>query len=261
MAPQGGSSTGRGTLSSSAVTKIPESSGPVHIASESESLTGIFPNPSTATTVFNASPPPGPATVTHSECSPSPTRSWVVTAWPAATVVGSSPTPNPNQANSSQGSPDSGLSTGAVAGLSLGLGLLVGLIAALILVLYRRRKARSRKNHNAHIVNVRGSVDGEALLYQEKVIPRESSPLPRRPTYTRITEWVQRTRVTSLSSKAPSSILSKSESQGEGTTAVGAGVIRSQSNASSRSAYSQASAFHSTEQVASRPPDLYRINE
>ncbi|KAJ7899074.1 hypothetical protein B0H13DRAFT_2031112 [Mycena leptocephala] len=186
---------------------------------------------------------------------------------PTNTVPTSSP--EVSSSSSSTGSPtgataavqnDGGISTTAVAGLSLGLGLLVGLIGATLIYFYRRRHAAAVKNARSM------PRDGEALLgyrdeLEEKQIRLDSPvPQPAAVPHARIMEWVQRTRTTSISSIASSyfpTIVSDSQST----------VVRSQSMASSKSAYSQASAFPSSasqyefEGGPSRPPDLYKINE
>ncbi|KAJ7680661.1 hypothetical protein DFH06DRAFT_1163853 [Mycena polygramma] len=172
-------------------------------------------------------------------------------------VASSSSTPDAQPFTNTQ---SDGISTAALAGLSLGLGLLVGIICATIIYIYRRRRAAK---------NARGrpADGGEALLaYQdEEKQGRLETPVPERTPvpHARVLEWVQRNRTTSISSIASSyfpTIVSDSQST----------VMRSQSMASSRSAYSQASALpsraseenhHESEGGPSRPPELYRINE
>ncbi|KAJ6476029.1 hypothetical protein C8R47DRAFT_663504 [Mycena vitilis] len=175
-------------------------------------------------------------------------------------LTGSATASSSSAAPTSTNAQSDGISTAALAGLSLGLGLLAGLICATIIYIYRRRRAAK---------NARGrpADGGEALLaYQdEEKQARLETPVPE-PTpvpHARVLEWVQRNRTTSISSIASSyfpTIVSDSQST----------VMRSQSMASSRSAYSQASALpsrtseenhHELEGGPSRPPELYRINE
>ncbi|KAJ6594250.1 hypothetical protein B0H19DRAFT_1094635 [Mycena capillaripes] len=199
--------------------------------------------------IFTAATPPE-RTLTHT-ITPTPITTTFVSA-------SGSPEASPGTTGDTQ---NGGISTTALAGLSLGLGLLVGLIGATIIYVYRRRRAAAARK-------ARGEPrDGEALLGyrdEEKQMRLDSPVAPPAPVpNARIMDWVQLNRATSFSSVASSyfpTIVSDSQST----------VVRSQSMASSKSAYSQASAFrgrasdenhYEFEGGPSRPPELYRINE
>ncbi|KAJ7077300.1 hypothetical protein B0H15DRAFT_862154 [Mycena belliarum] len=183
----------------------------------------------------------------------------------AAVTAFGSPTPSPPNAG-----PDNRISAGAVAGISLGLGLFVGLIGAMLLYLWRRRRAPKNGDGEALLGYQRdaGYQRDEKFASPEPIPP----PSPTVPTpYNRILEWAQGTRPSSVSSM-PSSFATRDVPDSDEAT-----VVRSQSNASSRSAYSQASAAYSQVSTArpgrpsdenhpefydsGRPPHLYRISE
>ncbi|KAK7005828.1 hypothetical protein R3P38DRAFT_3039848 [Favolaschia claudopus] len=166
----------------------------------------------------------------------------------------------PSSANDS--SRLSGLSTMAVAGLSLGLGLLFGFIGATLVYIYRRRRRAAKKARNAN-----------SLLDREKH-PQTyslSTPIPPvPPAHRRIIDWVQRTRPGSMTSVPSSySLITPDDSESIVHRSISS-VMRAKSTASSRSAYSQASAARERPSVeeprseggVSRPPQhLYRISE
>ncbi|KAJ6498944.1 hypothetical protein C8R45DRAFT_980448 [Mycena sanguinolenta] len=203
---------------------------------------------------------------TVTELSGSPTSFGV----PVTTVLEtpSGPRPPSNQPPSQ----NSGLSTTALAGLCLGFGLLVGLVVCTLIYVTRRRRAANK----ARIQRPRDwpdkPRDDEALLglrTQEKQPWREfpgPQPVAVPPVHTRVTEWVQRTRAISIFSIPSSFVPPMSDSDSESTVHRSASTVkRSQSMASSRSAYSQASAARSedrpVEAALSRPPLLDSISE
>ncbi|KAJ7772734.1 hypothetical protein DFH07DRAFT_171843 [Mycena maculata] len=176
------------------------------------------------------------------------TETTVVTATSSGGIAPTPTSPPPKGQNS-------GLSIGAITGLSLGIGLLVGLVAAMLIIFARRRRAP--KN-----IQSRGTDQGEALLgYQDKEKqPTLYDPAPQPIPHARVVEWVQRTRAVSISTIASSFFPTIADSE---TT-----VARSQSigGMSSRSTYSQMSALRAENNYPefegpSRPPDLYKINE
>ncbi|KAJ7130822.1 hypothetical protein C8R43DRAFT_1025098 [Mycena crocata] len=170
----------------------------------------------------------------------------------ATSVLVPSPAVASGSAASGATSESKGISSGALAGLSLGIGLLIGLVAAILFVFYRRR-------HNLPTNSI--NRDGEALLgYQhaEKQPMYSPAPPPAAMPNAKVEAWIQLNRSVSVSTLA-SSYFPPIDDVDTVTVAR---------TASSRSAYSQASARHSSEDFAefeggpvSRPPDLYKINE
>ncbi|KAJ7187883.1 hypothetical protein C8R46DRAFT_1052953 [Mycena filopes] len=134
----------------------------------------------------------------------------------------------------------------ALAGLSLGLGLLVGLLFATGIYYYRRRRAE--KTGRGIPDDLVRQKDGEALLgYQNAEkggAPPPNTYAGRAPVPPRILDWVQRTRMMSISSKASSWFPTIEDSSSTiARTHSTSTVVRTPSVASSRSMYSQASAF------------------
>ncbi|KAJ6521898.1 hypothetical protein DFH09DRAFT_1191990 [Mycena vulgaris] len=204
-------------------------------------------------TSFTSFPQPTQAAVTSFTPSSQPASAVPTVFVTETTVVGSSPS---SSVANTTGAQSSGISAGAVAGISLGLGLFVGLVAATLF--YFCRRPRTSKNG-----------DGEALLghqrREEKLLRAATYVPPPAPIpHARILDWVQRTRAVSMStisSNFSPTVVPESESEST--------LIRAQSVVSSRSAYSQASAPHGSRtsldrtevEGPSRPPHLYRISE
>ncbi|KAJ7723542.1 hypothetical protein B0H16DRAFT_1598401 [Mycena metata] len=224
---------------------------------ESVEANGIIAAP--VTTSFALSSISSPAhTTTTAFVTPSPP--------PASTPSPPSPSSIPGQ--------DGGISTAALAGLSLGLGLLIGLILSTGIYFYRRRRAD--KTGRGMPVSLMRQADDEALLgaqHTEKGLGfRLDSPPPQRAAVPpRIMDWVQRARAMSISSKASSwfPTIEDGESTVKRSNSGASTVMRTPSVASSRSMYSQASMYpsrpsedksHEFEGI-SRPPDLYMIHE
>ncbi|KAJ7451726.1 hypothetical protein B0H11DRAFT_2329685 [Mycena galericulata] len=226
-------------------------------AEQQVQTTLVFNNPSTTDTL--------PTTFGDPTSLAPVTQTQVVTATNFPLASGTSSSGDQNGGNS-------GLSAGAIAGLSLGIGLLVGLVAATIFFFYGRRRAP--KNARAQA----GGRDREALLgyhrHEEKhpglynPVPAPA-PAPQPIPHARVADWVQRTRAVSTSTIAPSFFptIADSETTVRRSQSIGGHSI---GGVSSRSAYSQASAFPGEssedghpefEGGPSRPPDLYKINE
>ncbi|KAJ7072016.1 hypothetical protein C8F01DRAFT_224249 [Mycena amicta] len=131
--------------------------------------------------------------------SSSPTYASIVFVTQVVASVTASPSASPESINQS----GSGLSSEAIAGLSLAAGLLVGTLVAFLYLFIQRRQRTARELQRRRGQNR----DDEALLPpayqdQEKTVPLES-PLPP-PASARIFDWVQKTRAMSMSSLTPS---------------------------------------------------------
>nr|GAT58587.1 predicted protein [Mycena chlorophos] len=174
-----------------------------------------------------------------------------VTQTPLTSVITSIllPSSSGSTKNDSASKPSSdGLSSQAIAGFSLGAGILAGAILVLLYVVIQRRRQRRRRQQFAR--NQDQSRDNEQLIPREfpaaeqaeEKIPFESPPpTPATPqaAHAKVMQWVQDTRNRARTSVA-SSYLPTIASEPEGAV----DLSRGPSVASSKSAYSQASAAY-----------------